>query len=126
VCKFGDLGQSAPDRFSFLRDTMTALKPWLAGSLAAALALGAAAAGAQAQCTTIGGKGTAGSRDSAQFQAYEAMLQGTDLGMWANWMLTGAKVGVAPGYTVEGLKFRCGPGGMGQECHARAKFCKKA
>lgn len=96
----------------------------LAGALAALVL--AAASSAQAQCTTIGGKGTGGSLDSAQFQAYEAMLQGTDLGMWASWMVSGAKVGVAPGYSVEGLKFRCAPGGMGRECHARAKFCKKA
>jgi hypothetical protein len=54
------------------------------------------------------------------------MLQGTDLGMWANWMVSGAKVGVAPGYRVDGLKFKCGPGGMGQQCRARATFCKKA
>jgi len=54
------------------------------------------------------------------------MLQGTDLSMWASWMVTGAKVGEAPGYRVDGLKFKCGPGGMGQECRARAKFCKKA
>jgi hypothetical protein len=48
------------------------------------------------------------------------------LGMWANWMVTGAKVGVAPGYRVDGLRFKCGPGGMGQECRARATFCKTA
>lgn len=105
------------------------LRRRLTAALASALAglvLIAAGGAAQAQCTTIGGKGTGGSLDSARFQAYEAMLQGTDLGMWASWMVSGAKVGAAPGYTVEGLKFRCAPGGMGQECHARAKFCKKA
>ena len=103
---------------------MWKLKRGLPGALGAVLAL-AATSGAAAQCTTIGGKGTAGSLESARFQAYEAMLQGTDLGMWANWMATGAKVGDAPGYTVAGLKFRCASGGIGQECHARAKFCKK-
>jgi len=97
----------------------------LGGAIAAAVLL-AAANPAQAQCTTIGGKGTGGSLDSARFQAYEAMLQGTDVGMWASWMVTGAKVGDAPGYRVDGLKFKCGSGGMGQECRARAKFCKKA
>lgn len=106
---------------------MTALEHRLvAHGLVAVLLLLTTASAAQAQCNTIGGKGTGGSLESARFQAYEAMLQGTDLGMWASWMATGAKVGVAPGYTVDGLKFKCGPGGMGQECHARAKFCKKA
>jgi len=103
---------------------MTALKRGLPGALGAILALAAASA-AEAQCTTIGGKGTADSLASARFQAYEAMLQGTDLGMWASWMVSGAKVGDAPGYAVAGLKFTCAPGGVGQECHARAKFCKK-
>jgi len=79
-----------------------------------------------AQCSTIGGKGTAGDVEGAKFQAYEAMLQGTDLGMWATWMVTGAKVGVAPGYAVRGLKFRCKKGGMGAECLSQATFCKKA
>ena len=41
--------------------------------------------------------------DGARFQAYEAMLRGTDLSMWADWMVTGAKVGEAPGYRVDGL-----------------------
>jgi hypothetical protein len=86
----------------------------------------AAGSAAQAQCNTIGGKGTAGDLEGAKFQAYEAMLQGTDWGMWANWMVTGAKVGVAPGYSVRGLKFRCSKGGMGSECLSQATFCKKA
>jgi hypothetical protein len=100
----------------------------LAGTLRLCAVAGAVllvAGSAHAQCTTIGGKGTAGSVDGAKFQAYEAMLQGTDLSMWATWMVTGAKVGTAPGYTVDGLRFRCAPGGVGQECRARAKFCKK-
>jgi hypothetical protein len=41
-------------------------------------------------------------------------------------MASGAKVGVAPGYAVKGLKFRCKPGGMGSECLSQATFCKKA
>jgi hypothetical protein len=95
-------------------------------TLAAVSLLLVAGTAAQAKCNTIGGKGTGGSVDSAKFQAYEAMLQGTDLGMWATWMVTGAQVGVAPGYSVRGLKFRCKPGGMGQECLSQATFCKKA
>src|SRR5262245_45886774 len=103
---------------------MTPLMSRLGGVMAALLM--SAASPAQAQCTTIGGKGTGGSLESARFQAYEAMLQGTDLSMWASWMVAGAKVGEAQGYRVDGLKFKCGPGGMGQQCRARAKFCKKA
>jgi hypothetical protein len=80
---------------------------------------------AHAQCKKIGGKGTGGSVESAKFQAYEAMLQGTDLGMWATWMVSGAKVGDAPGYSVRGLFFRCKPGGMGAECLSQATFCKR-
>jgi hypothetical protein len=92
---------------------------------AAAVALLASQA-AQAQCRTVGGKGTDGSLDGAKFQAYEILLQSTDWGMWASWMATGAKIGVAPGYNVKGLKFRCKPGGMGSECLSQATFCKKA
>jgi hypothetical protein len=104
---------------------MTPFLPRLGGAMAVAVLL-VAASPAEAQCTTIGGKGTSGNLDSARFQAYEVMLQGTDLGMWAGWMVSGAKVGEAPGYRVDGLKFKCGPGGVGQECRARARFCKKA
>jgi hypothetical protein len=121
----GDLGHFAPDRFFFRGTTMITAKRVLRLGFGAGLLLASASGAAHAQCNTIGGKGTGGSVDSAKFQAYEAMLQGTDLGMWATWMVTGAKVGVAPGYTVEGLRFRCEPGGMGQQCRARAKFCKK-
>jgi hypothetical protein len=101
----------------------------LARSLVPALAAGGllvAGSAAQAQCNTVGGKGTGGSLDSAKFQAYEILLQQTDLGSWATWMASGAKVGVAPGYAVKGLKFRCKPGGMGSECLSQATFCKKA
>ena len=93
-------------------------------AVAAAGVLVAASTAANAACNTIGGKGTAGSVDGAKFQAYEAMLQGTDWGMWAAWMASGAKVGVAPGYTVKGLKFKCKPGGWGSECLSQATFCK--
>ena len=38
-------------------------------------------AAAEAACVRKGGKGTGGSRDSAMFQAWEAVLQATDLGL---------------------------------------------
>jgi hypothetical protein len=90
----------------------------------AATALVAAQPAAAAQCNTIGGKGTAFSVEGAKFQAYEAMLQGTDWGMWAAWMLSGAQIGAAPGYRVQGLKFRCKAGAIESECRSRATFCK--
>lgn len=99
----------------------------LTSVLGAAGMLAMASTIVQAQCTSIGGRGTGTSVDDAKFQAYEAMLQGTDWGMWASWMASGAKVGVAPGYAVKGLKFRCKPGGMlGQECRSWGTLCKKA
>jgi hypothetical protein len=85
------------------------------------LALGSAA---EAQCRTVRGKGTDSTLDGAKFQAYEILLQQTDLWMWAGWMASGAKVGAAPGYSVKGLKFRCKPGGSGQECLSEATLCK--
>ncbi|HEU0062617.1 MAG TPA: hypothetical protein VFR19_22240 [Hyphomicrobiaceae bacterium] len=98
----------------------------IAGSAAIMAAALLVSHAAQAQCSTIGGKGTGSTADSARFQAYEAMLQGTDWGMWATWMTSGAKVGTAPGYAVKGLKFRCKPGGWGMECLSQATFCKRA
>ena len=53
------------------------------------------------------------------------MLQRTDWGMWASWMAAGAKVGVAPGYTVKGLKFRCKPGGMGSGVPERGEVLQE-
>jgi hypothetical protein len=96
--------------------------PCIAGGALVLLATQSAAA----QCNTVGGKGTAGDLNGAKFQAYEILLQQTDWGMWASWMASGAKVGVAPGYTVRGLRFRCKPGGWGQECLSQATLCKKA
>ena len=63
-------------------------------------ALTSAGAIAQAQCINKAGKGTGGTDDDAKFQAWEAVLQGTDWGSWGNWMVSSQKVGVAPGYKV--------------------------
>jgi hypothetical protein len=87
-------------------------------------ALVVASAVADAECVNKGGRGTGGSRDSAMFQAWEAVLQATSWGSWAGFMSTGMKVGTAPGYRVSNLKSRCGPGGMmGQECVITARLC---
>jgi len=92
----------------------------------AAGALVAAGAIAQAECINKAGKGTGGDDDSAKFQAWEAVLQGTDWGSWASWMASSQTVGVAPGYKVSNLKSRCAAGGwLGRECVVGAKLCKQ-
>ena len=91
----------------------------------AATAMVAAAAAAQAQCVTKAGKGTGGDDDSAKFQAWEAVLQGTDWGSWGSWMVSSQTVGVAPGYKVSNVKSRCSAGGfLGRQCTVQAKLCK--
>lgn len=90
----------------------------------ATAALAASASGASAQCVNKAGEGTGGNKDSAMFQAYEAVLQATDWGMWSVWMASSQKVGVAPGYKVSNLKSKCQPGGLGQTCRVQARLCK--
>jgi hypothetical protein len=80
-------------------------------------------AAADAACVRKGGKGTGGSRDSAMFQAWEAVLQATSWGSWGSFMTSGMKVGSAPGYKVSGLTSRCSPGGLGQTCIIQATLC---
>jgi hypothetical protein len=93
--------------------------------VAAAGLLVAAAAAAHAECVSKAGKGTGGNDESAKFQAWEAVLQGTDWGSWASWMASSQKVGVAPGYKVSNVKSKCGAGGfMGRECIVQARLCK--
>ena len=95
---------------------------------AALVAVGAvvamAGAASAATCVNKAGQGTGGNKDSAVFQGYEAVLQATDWGMWSQWMASGAKVGVAPGYKVSKLKTSCAPGGLGQTCRVQATLCK--
>jgi hypothetical protein len=95
-------------------------------TLAAATVLGIMALSgvAQAACINKAGEGTNSTLDGAKFQAYEAVLQATDWGMWSQWMATSQKVGVAPGYTVKNLKSTCKPGGLGQTCVVQATLCK--
>ena len=96
-----------------------------AGLLASALVIGTVpAAVAQKNCVNKAGQGTAGTEEGAKFQAYEAILQAVDWGMWASWMASGAKIGVAPGYKVSNVKFRCKTGGLGAECIGQATLCK--
>ncbi len=96
----------------------------LLSAVAALLPLMASAA--LAQCVTKSGQGTGSNEDNAVFQAWEAVLQATDWGSWANWMATSQKPGTAPGFTVSGFQQKCGPGGaLGIECVTQATLCKK-
>jgi hypothetical protein len=92
---------------------------------AGGLLAGTTAPGAQkANCVVKAGQGTNTTEDGAKFQAYEAVLQATDWGMWASWMASSQKIGVAPGYTVSNTKSKCTKGGLGYECVVQAKLCK--
>lgn len=91
---------------------------------AAAIVFVASAGSASAQCVNKAGEGTGNSKDAAMFQAYEAVLQATNWGMWSAWMASSQKVGVAPGYTVSKLSSKCTAGGLGQVCRVQATLCK--
>jgi hypothetical protein len=87
-------------------------------------ALAAMGTVAEAACVSKGGRGTGPSRDSAMFQAWEAVLQATSWGSWAQFMASGAKVGSAPGYRVSNMRTSCKAGGMlGTECVITAHLC---
>lgn len=79
---------------------------------------------ASAQCVNKGGEGTNSTLDGARFQAWEAVLQATDWGMWANWMASSQKVATAPGYKVSKVRWKCGAGGLGSTCRVFATLCK--
>jgi hypothetical protein len=92
--------------------------------LGTALSFFALSTSANAACINKAGEGTNSTLDGAKFQAYEAVLQATDWGMWSQWMATSQKVGVAPGYTVKNVKSTCKSGGLGQSCIVQATLCK--
>ena len=79
----------------------------------------------KAGCINKAGEGTNSDVEGAKFQAWEAVLQATDWGMWSTFMSTSQKVGVAPGYDVRNLRSTCKPGGIGQTCVVQATLCKK-
>lgn len=80
---------------------------------------------AKTVCLNKGGRGWGGSTESARFQAWEAVLQDTDWGMWAVWMASGAQVGrAASGYKVKSMREKCGNDGGSKVCTIRAKLCK--
>lgn len=103
---------------------MRKLKRAMLPALVFAAALVAVGAVAEAGCVSKGGRGTGGSRDSAMFQAWEAVLQATSWGSWAQFMGSGMKIGSAPGYRVSNMRTSCKPGGMlGMECVITANLC---
>ena len=77
-------------------------------------------------CVDKGGRGTGSTTSDAQFQAWEAVLQATDWGMWSAWVANGAQVKrAAAGYSVSNIRERCGSGGsLGKECIIHARLCK--
>jgi hypothetical protein len=110
--------------FEGSKDLMRNFKRLIVTSVVFAGALAAAGAAAEAGCINKGGRGTGPSRDSAAFQAWEAVLQATSWGSWAQFMASGMKVGSAPGYRVSNLRTSCKPGGMmGTECVVTASLC---
>ena len=103
---------------------MKAVSKVLVPAAAAACLLVAGSAAQAAQCVVKAGQGTNTTQDGAKSQAYEAVLQATDWGMWGAWMAQGQKYGSAPGYKVSHLKSRCKAGGLGSECIVQARLCK--
>lgn len=102
---------------------MTTTGTQLAGVLAAgmiAATLGSGAALAKESCLVKAAEGTGVDEKAAKFQVYEALLQATDWGAWAAWMATGK----TPGYKVNNVQYKCGPGGIGVSCRGQTKICK--
>ena len=88
------------------------------GLAVAVAAVVAAAGNVEAQCVTKAGQGTNTTEEGAKSQAYEAVLQATDWGMWSVWMGQGMKYAAAPGYKVSNVKARCKKGDSARVCCA--------
>jgi hypothetical protein len=93
-------------------------------ALGSGLALASFSPASAQGCINKAGEGTNTTEDGAKFQAYEAILQATDWGMWAAWMASSQKVGTAPGYNVKNVKSKCSKGGLGYSCRVQATLCK--
>lgn len=77
-----------------------------------------------AGCVNKAGEGTNSTLDGAKFQAWEAVLQATDWGVWGQMMASKQVVGNAPGMKVSNLKSNCKPGGLGHVCIVQATLCR--
>lgn len=94
-------------------------------AIAGSVLLSAAPALAQASCVNKAGEGTNNTKDGARFQAWEIILQTSDIGGWMNWMASSQKVGVAPGFKVSNLREKCTTGsGLGHTCVIQARLCR--
>ncbi len=101
----------------------------IAAGVVAGLALTAAApaeaqkAKAAGNCVWKASEGTNTTEEGAKFQAFEALLQATDWGLWAAWMANGS----TPGYKVGKPSYKCTKGtGLGVTCRGQAQICKNA
>ncbi len=89
--------------------------------VAAGLAM---APSADAACSRVHTKGTAGDRAGAMVQAWEAQLQARGWKGWIEFMASGMKVGHAPGYkTAKIERQHCQAGELGQVCRITANLC---
>ncbi len=75
-------------------------------------------------CVNKAGEGTNSTLDGAKFQAWEAVLQATDWGVWGAMMSSKQEIGNAPGMAVKNLKTSCKAGGLGQVCIVQATLCR--
>lgn len=81
----------------------------------------AEAQGAKKNCFVKASEGTNSTEEGAKFQAFEALLQATDWGLWAAWMANGS----TPGYTVAKPAYKCTKGtGLGYTCRGQTTICK--
>lgn len=82
----------------------------------------AQAQGAKKNCFVKASEGTNSTEEGAKFQAFEALLQATDWGLWAAWMANGS----TPGYDVAKPTYKCAKGGgLGFTCRGQTTICKK-
>jgi hypothetical protein len=89
-------------------------------TIMAAGTLLAAAPAEAASCFKKAAVGTAVTEGLAKFQVDAALLQATD---WSIYFTYIAGSGT-PGYSFGPRTYRCGPGGVGWECHGSATLCK--
>jgi hypothetical protein len=75
-------------------------------------------------CVNKAGEGTNTTVDGAKFQAWEAVLQATDWGVWSAMMASKQEVGNAPGMKVSNVRSSCKAGGLGQICIVQATLCR--
>jgi hypothetical protein len=108
----------------FLRASAAAIAVGAILAISSVSPAAAQATKAGGACVNKAGEGTNTTVDGAKFQAWEAVLQATDWGVWSAMMASGQKVGNAPGMKVSNLKSSCKPGGLGQVCIVQATLCR--